>query len=190
MKTQDYWEKRYKSGGNSGAGSYSIECDFKVEFINSIIEKKNIQTINDFGCGDGNVISQIKGFNQYVGYDISSTAVNKCDLKLGSNPKYKFINSISEFIPSDLSTSIDVIYHILEEELFTEYLQSLYDYSTKYILVYGVDQNSEYSGNHVKYRKFSDILTFKYNLDLILTEHYKPKHGTSGPVAFYLFEKV
>ena len=41
----DYWEKRYNSGGNSGAGSYNNLADFKGEIINSFIVKKKITNI-------------------------------------------------------------------------------------------------------------------------------------------------
>ncbi len=34
----EYWEERYKVGGNSGAGSYNNLAKFKGEIINNFIE--------------------------------------------------------------------------------------------------------------------------------------------------------
>jgi hypothetical protein len=71
----NFWEERYKTGGNSGAGSYGEYAVYKAQIINDYIIKYNIKTISDFGCGDGNQISLLKGFESYMGHDISSYAL-------------------------------------------------------------------------------------------------------------------
>jgi hypothetical protein len=43
ITTKTYWEQRYKSGGNSGAGSYGKLASFKGEIINDFAEKHNVK---------------------------------------------------------------------------------------------------------------------------------------------------
>ena len=76
----DYWENRYKSGGNSGAGSYGQLCEFKADVINTFVAKNNIMTVMEFGCGDGNQLSY-SNYPEYVGYDVSETAIDICKKK-------------------------------------------------------------------------------------------------------------
>jgi hypothetical protein len=191
-KTKNYWEKRYKNGGNSGDGSYGIECNFKTDFINQIIQDLNIKTINDFGCGDGNQINQISGYTQYNGYDISQTAIKNCKIKYSNNNRMKFHESIDTFEPSDLTMSLDVLYHIIEDDLYYGYLNSLIELSTKYILIYSTNHtlnNSNKPSSHIVWREFSDFIQKKYQLKLISITPYGGKKGKNN-VSFYLFEKL
>lgn len=43
FKSDNYWETRYKSRGNSGSGSYGDEAKFKADYINDIIQKLQIK---------------------------------------------------------------------------------------------------------------------------------------------------
>jgi hypothetical protein len=88
-----YWDERYKKGGNSGAGSYNRLAEFKAEVINDFIKQKNIFTVIEFGCGDGN---QLKYFDvpSYTGYDISPTIVEHCT-KIFENDKSKTFKVLS-----------------------------------------------------------------------------------------------
>ena len=38
FNSKDYWEDRYKNGGNSGKGSYNELSIFKSVIINSVLE--------------------------------------------------------------------------------------------------------------------------------------------------------
>ncbi len=52
--SQDYWVKRYAKGGNSGPGSYSELAKFKASVLNAFVREHGIQSVIEFGCGDGN----------------------------------------------------------------------------------------------------------------------------------------
>ena len=75
--SEEYWIERYKSGGNSGAGSYNNLAAFKGEVINEFVSKNKIETVIEFGCGDGNQLEYFK-FPSYIGFDISPFIVSKC----------------------------------------------------------------------------------------------------------------
>ncbi|MDR0569556.1 MAG: class I SAM-dependent methyltransferase [Spirochaetaceae bacterium] len=72
-----YWERRYAEGGNSGAGSYNRLAAFKAEMLNAFVRDNNIQTVMEFGCGDGNQLSLAR-YPRYTGFDVSETAVKLC----------------------------------------------------------------------------------------------------------------
>ena len=72
-----YWINRYDSGGNSGDGSYNKLAEFKAEIINEFLRQNDIDSVIEFGCGDGNQLRLIN-YPSYVGYDISPKAISKC----------------------------------------------------------------------------------------------------------------
>jgi len=189
VNTKNYWENRYKNGGNSGMGSYGSEHNFKTNYINDLIKEYNIKTINDFGCGDGNQIKNITGYSHYYGFDISPTTVKNCQKKYEKNMKMRFYESSDMFVQSDLSMSLDVLYHIIEDELFYSYIDSLFNYSLKYVLIYSTNHKSNNPSAHIVWRNFIDYVKNTHNTKLIsVTPFYEKKD--INDVSFYLFEKI
>lgn len=183
FNSKEYWESRYFKGGNSGEGSYGRSADIKAGYINSIIEKYNIKTINDLGHGDGNQITLLKGFEKYTGYDVSSTIRNKCILQFKDDSRYTFIDNEVQFKPSDLVMSLDVLYHLTEQEVFEGYVNRLFSLGV-YILIYAEDRDK--TGNaHVVCRKFTDYITDKYP-DFKLIDIADGSHTN---VKLYLYKK-
>lgn len=72
-----YWENRYLKGGTSGKGSYNKLAKFKANIINLFITQYQINSVIDFGCGDGNQL-QFANYPYYIGLDISKTAISMC----------------------------------------------------------------------------------------------------------------
>lgn len=184
FNSKQYWEDRYYKGGNSGNGSYGVSADLKSTYINSIIKKYNIQTINDLGHGDGNQIGLLKGFKQYTGYDVSSSARERCISQYKDNRRYTFIDSLSQFKPSDLVMSLDVLYHLTEYEVFEAYLKDLFSLG-EYVLIYA--QDIEVQGDsHVVSRRFTPYIERVYdNFSLV-----DISEGTHDKVKFYLYKKL
>ena len=52
-----YWETRYRTGGDSGAGSYGRLAKFKAESINGFVRENGIHSVIEWGCGDGSQLS-------------------------------------------------------------------------------------------------------------------------------------
>lgn len=157
------WEKRYMSGGNSGNGSYGKYAKHKADVINGYIKKYNIKTISDFGCGDGNQISLLKGFETYCGFDISGFIVNKCKDKFSGLPMM-FFNDINQMPEAELTMSLDVIYHIINEEEFENHLSFLFNKSKKYVLIYSSnhDDNNHGAREYIFHRIFTDLVEKNY----------------------------
>ena len=184
---KEYWENRYKDAGTSGLGSYGTEASFKAHYINNVIKKYTIKDINDFGCGDSNQIKMIKGFERYTGYDVSPTAIEKCKKNLPNQSHYNFINDVNHFIPTDLTLSLDVVYHLVELEIFEEYIHNLFKYSKKYVLIYSTNRKMEVNEeeDHLKSRIFTEYIEKHLpNATLLDISLFPPKGDVVG---FYLY---
>ena len=183
FNSKEYWENRYQGGGNSGIGSYGVSATIKADYINSVISKYNIKTINDLGHGDGNQINLLEGFTSYTGYDVSSTIRDKCILQFQDDRRYTFINDVSQFKQANLAMSLDVLYHITEQEVFVDYIDKLFSIG-EYILIYAEDR--DHRGNsHVVCRKFTNYISEVYNnFTLIDTVD-----GSHKEVKLFLYKK-
>src|ERR1700744_3995435 len=75
--SSSYWESRYASGGNSGVGSYAQFARFKADVLNTFVAEHKVQSVIEFGCGDGNQL-KLAAYPKYLGLDVSETIVAKC----------------------------------------------------------------------------------------------------------------
>lgn len=201
---QNYWSNRYKTGGNSGAGSYGRLALFKAEIINDFVNKQGIKTVIEWGCGDGNQLS-LAQYPQYVGFDVSLEAVKICRRKFKKDKTKKFIWSgesgfVNKEPPADLSLSLDVLYHLVEDDIFDSYMHNLFDSSNKYIIIYSCNFDKifcESYARHVRCRKFSEWIINNMNDEVRLLKiinnkfpyDENDKNNTSWS-DFYIYEKV
>jgi len=150
-----YWQERYASGGNSGDGSYGQLARYKANFVQSILSSNDIESVIEFGCGDGNQLSLVE-YPRYLGVDVSETAISHCRKKFHKRRNYSFElmdNYSIEYF--DLAISLDVVYHLVEDNVFDQYMSDLFSSASKYVLIYSSDFDAE--GNaHVRHRKFSN----------------------------------
>lgn len=200
FNSSKFWEDRYKKGGNSGAGSYNALAEFKASVINEFIERNNIQSIIDYGVGDGNQLILINTSGLiYYGIDVSPTIIQKCKdvFKNDTNKQFFLASEFDKDTKADLVLSCDVLYHLIEETVYFSYIQSLFDSSNKYVIIYARDENKNHTV-HVKFRKFTDYIenTFK---TFKLIKHIPNKfpqnpighnNSVTSPSDFYIYEKV
>ena len=53
--------------------------------------------------------------------------------------------------------SIDVIFHLVEDKVFHQYMQRLVDAADRWVLVYSSNYNgTKVAGHHVRHRKFTE----------------------------------
>ena len=183
-----YWEARYSKGGNSGAGSYNILADFKAEIINNFVDRKKIQTVIEFGCGDGNQLSLAK-YPQYTGFDVSETAIKMCKHRFKNDNTKTFLlyDDYSIRHNAELTLSLDVIYHLVEDVVFEEHMNRLFQTSFKYVIIYSCDFDSDHN-YHIKPRQFTKYIQENINgWDLL--EHIPNKYPDSSIADFYIYSK-
>ena len=120
--SKKYWQDRYLSNGTSGPGSYGKLSLFKAKVINDFVDEKNIKTVLDFGCGDGNQLRLAK-YDNYIGVDVSDKAIELCKKMFAGDTTKNFYN-LTEFLKKgqkfELVLSMDVIYHLLEDKVYIE----------------------------------------------------------------------
>ncbi|MDR1728746.1 MAG: class I SAM-dependent methyltransferase [Acidobacteriota bacterium] len=150
-----YWENRYANGGNSGAGSYNNLAAFKAEILNAFVRDNNIHSIIEFGCGDGNQLSLVN-YPDYIGFDVSVTAVKMCESRFAHDKTKRFyLMDGYNGQTAELTLSLDVMYHLIEDAVFDDYLRRLFSASTKYVIIYACDFDGTKTASHVKTRKFT-----------------------------------
>lgn len=192
--TKTYWEDRYKKGRTSGSGSYGRLANFKSETLNQLFNKYNIETVLELGCGDGNQLKQFH-LSQYIGYDISNLVVEENNKAYQNNNSISFTNDLTTIKDKvDCTLSLDVIYHLLEFETYSEYLESLFKYSNKYVIIYSSNYESKQMG-HVKHHKFTDfVISNLPNWELVESIKNKYPYDKSDPdntswADFFIYEK-
>ena len=194
--SEEYWINRYKQGGNSGAGSYYNLAEFKADVINDFVAKNEIKSVIELGCGDGN---QLKYFNipSYIGFDISPLIIQKCKTKFNKDKSKQFL--LMNEAPNhraDLVLSLDVLFHLVEEETFNNYLNLLFDIAEKSVIIYAYDNDDpKVFSQHVKPRNFTNWIKENKN-EFELIEHIpnkfpfiESKASTTSVCDFYIFKR-
>lgn len=193
----DYWDGRYKNGGNSGSGSYGKLCEFKAKVINNFVLKNNIRTVCEIGCGDGNQLSYLE-IPEYQGFDISETIINKCSeiFKSDDSKKFSDYKNIAKHKKRyDLSMSLDVIFHLVDDTDYEKYMDNLFKLSNKFVIIYSSNrQDVGDTAPHVKHREFTKTIELKYKnfkqIGFIKNEYPIEKFKSGSHSDFYIFEKT
>ncbi len=194
--SEDYWVNRYKKGGNSGAGSYNNLAEFKGEVINDFVEKQEIQTVIELGCGDGN---QLKYFNfpAYKGFDVSREILEKCRLEFKADTTKQFLHvEEAHNHKADLAMSLDVIYHLVEDDTFEIYMKQLFAAADSYVIIYSCDFEDENYTLHVRPRKFTEWVTANqpdFKLIKFIPNKFPQKEGSDEFTSFadfFIYQKI
>lgn len=196
--SDQYWKKRYQTGGNSGAGSYGQLALFKAQVINDFALEQGVLQALEFGCGDGNQCSLFK-FSKYVGVDISPTIIAQNKQKFasdGSKAFYTYDDFFQQYKKAfDLTLSLDVIYHLIEDSVYHQYMNTLFDYAGKYVIIYSSNFDSK-QDSHVRHRSFVPWIESNRKgwklLQLIPNKYtYDPRDPNNTSSAdFYIYERA
>ena len=203
FESKTYWENRYQSGSNSGSGSYNHLAEFKAEFLNDFVGKNNINSVIEFGCGDGNQV-KMANYPNYIGLDVSVTAIQMCK-NLFANDRTKsfflydhraFVDN-HELFKADVSLSLDVLYHLIEKEVYENYLKQLFSCASKNVIIYSSNKHipQKNSLSHELHRQFTEDvkkLIEGWELEEMVKNKYPSKEyaDEEGSLAdFYVFAK-
>ena len=195
-----YWEERNKEDKEpSGMGSYGKLADFKKDVVNKFLDDNNIKSIIDYGAGDGNQLKMLNTKNRkYIGTDISNTAVDKLNelFKNDDTKTFLYDNEIKN-IKGELVLTLDVLFHLIENDIYDNYMKNLFDMSDKFVIIFARNENVDLA-IHVKFRKFTDYIENNFkNWKLIkhIPNKYSQKilgqdNDTTSPSDFYIYEKI
>jgi hypothetical protein len=162
--SQQYWENRYEKGGNSGRGSYNKLSEFKANVINRIIDEMHIGSAIEFGVGDGNQLGMIR-YPRFLGLDVSKKAIQLCIEQYKDDSTKSFFSydqlafsDCAGFVKADMSLSLDVIYHLVEQPVYEKYLSNLFNAASKCVVIYSTNEELPQFGGHEKHRVFLNDL--------------------------------
>ena len=157
----DYWEENYAKGGNSGPGSYGPLGRGKADFLNAFVREHRVESVIEFGCGDGNQLS-LADYPRYVGLDVAKAAIGLCKRRFVDDSTKSFFLYESDsfvdragFFRADMAISLDVVYHLIEDRVFHEYMGHLFTAGERYVVVYSTNDVRENTAPHVRDRRFS-----------------------------------
>lgn len=192
-----YWERRYTNAGTSGAGSYGRLADFKAEVVNNFVETHDIRSVIEFGCGDGNQLGLFR-FPEYIGVDVSQRAVEMCRASFGCDVSKTFVSRTNySGQRADLSLSLDVIYHLVEDDVFDLYMQELFAAGKRYVGIFSSNHTNDDTGSgHERHRIFTDWVDRRVNdfvlIDKVLNRYpFDPADASNTSLAnFYFYERI
>jgi glycosyltransferase involved in cell wall biosynthesis len=200
--TKDYWDNRYKQGYSAGSCSYGRLANFKAAVINDFIAQYEIKAIADLGYGDG-YQTGLFDVEKYYGYEISSKAVERCSNIFASDSSKVFSlyepqkNDFKLIPPVELSISLDVLYHIVEDDIYNAHMRDLFGLSNRFVIIYA--NNTDIQNNNKSYLRFRKFTNWvKDNLSewtlsgFIPNQYpYDPEFGKTTSICdFYFFSKM
>jgi hypothetical protein len=157
LNSSEFWDGHYAAGGNSGTGSYGRLAEFKAEVLNEIIADSGIQTAIELGCGDGHQLSLVR-YPRYMGLDTSPTAIELCRQRFAGDDTKRFAAYQSgDSIPeqAEMAVSLDVVYHLLEDTIYEQYMADLFSAATRLVVVYSSDSEEPAEWPEVRHRRFT-----------------------------------
>ncbi len=152
----EYWDENYRRGGSSGPGSYGRLAAFKAEVLNRFVADNDIKSVIEFGSGDGAQLNLAR-YRKYTGVDVSHSALESTRRRFANDESVRFLHT-SEVGPDDraeLSLSLDVVYHLVEDDQFDAYMRQLYSAATRFVVVYSSNEDKKWPSPHVRHRRFT-----------------------------------
>ena len=195
-QSSNYWENRYKTGGNSGDGSYGKLAEFKAEVLNGLVEEYSLESVIEFGCGDGNQLT-LANYPKYLGLDVSSTAIDISRKKFRNDPKKSFL-LMTDYggDVADAALSLDVIFHLVEDQVFDEYMRQLFAAASNVVVIYASNTDEQETPKlpHVRHREFTNWVETnqsQWSLKKIIENKYpyNESSGLGSPASFYIYIK-
>lgn len=191
-----YWERRYLRGGNSGDGSYGELAAFKARVLNGLVDEYALQSVIEFGCGDGHQLTLLR-YPNYLGLDVSAQAIAICRALFRDDPTKAFL-LMQDYADqtADAALSLDVVFHLVEDEVFDRYMRTLFRAGTRMVIIYSTDTDRQEPQQppHVRHRRFSrwvEECEPEWELIRVIDNEipYEPVRGTGSPADFFVYQR-
>jgi len=129
---------------------------------------------------------------------VSPEAISQCE-NIFSNDETKTFKLMDGYAneTAELTLSLDVIYHLIEDNVFFTYMKRLFDSSTKFVIVYSsnTDKRARLQAAHVRERMFSKWIE-QHKSEWKLIQHIPNRYPYTGDeqkgsfADFYIYEKA
>lgn len=194
-----YWEEFYRSGKTCESVSCAELAQWKADTLNNFVEIYGIRAIVELGCGDGYQLSLYK-FYEYVGFDVSQSAVQKCLDKFSGDQSKTFgiyrCDGTDELPMGDMTLSVDVLPYITDLEMLYNYLIDMFSHAGNWVVFYAWDHKpgaGESFPEHYQPVKFTEIIADAFSEWVLYEVMQPPKENESnepgsGP-GFYIYRR-
>jgi len=140
-----YWERRYASGGTSGAGSRGALALYKADVLNAFVAANDVASVVEFGCGDGEQLALAR-YPRYLGLDVSPSMLRRVMARFADDRTKSFLRydphcftDPAGLVTADLALSIDVVYHLVEHDVYRLHLRHVFGAATRFVGLYTTD---------------------------------------------------
>jgi len=139
--SREYWEHRYRLGGDSGDGSYGKPALYKAEVLNGFVAEHDVVDVIEFGCGAGHQLCLAR-YRNYFGLDVSSEAIERCRHRFAADPSRRFA-LVDDYAgeQADLALPLDVLFHLVEDSVYDRYLDRLFAATRRFVVLYTTSTN-------------------------------------------------
>lgn len=193
--SNDYWKNRYKLGGDSGRGSEGAAAEHKAAVLNRFVTDHAVRSVIEFGCGDGRQLA-IAAYPKYTGIDISSDAIARCRQTFASHSEMNFMLAEEyDGATADLSMSLDVIYHLIEDDIYDAYLDRLFTAGKRYVAIYSTIEDAKARTlKHVRHRAVDRDVEVRFPQFVRMTKYEdgfptSVESGVGEPTRFLLYSR-
>lgn len=158
---QAFWQEHYAQGGDSGSGSSGRLARFKAEVLNTFVADHDIGSVIEFGCGDGRQL-ELSSYPDYLGLDVAPVAIDRCLQRFADDPNKSFALYDPKrwrnngWISADLAISLDVIFHLVEDESYEKYMNDLFGAARKFVIIYASNTNAPHPEAYTRHHRFTD----------------------------------
>ncbi len=190
-----YWERRYAAGGTSGSGSTGAPATWKAEVVNGWVRELGVTSVVDLGCGDGQQLA-LADYPRYLGIDASGTAVRRCIERFAADPSKSFLHlppgefaDPAGWLRADLALSMEVLFHLVEPQVFEDYLRVLFASAERWVVICSNDTPGGDLVAHERHRSFTAWVS-AHEPGWRLRERLDPPDGVDLMSSLYLYERV
>lgn len=155
-----YWEQRHAERRGhwraNGPGSRGRLLSYKVALVQALVDETRAHSLLDLGCGDAQLGARVN-VDHYLGVDVSPTAAEAARARLGMRGRGGTVEvlTLAQLPPAigmvDVAISMDVVFHLLEDEAYHDHLQRLFDVAKRAVGIYSTVTESPVFG-HVRHR--------------------------------------
>lgn len=192
--TTNYWEGRYANGGTSGAGSYGRQAEWKADIVNRWVTELQVTSVIDLGCGDGNQLG-LADYPRYLGLDPSASAVRRCIERFADDPTKSFMafdpqatHDPAGWLRGDMALSMEVIFHLVEQDLFEDYMRRLFASADRFVVICSNDADATSTATHERHRSFTEWVN-THQVEWALAERVDPPADVDLMSSMFLYRK-
>lgn len=126
----------------------------------------------------------------YTGVDISEHIINICKQKYNHLKNKNFLTYAEYYKMTckfDLSLSLDVIYHLVDDNIYKKYMNDLFNSTNKFVIIYSTNYQEKYNNSHVYSRKFTDYINLKFPQAKLLSHESNP-YSEKSSADFFVYQ--